>query len=60
MKVYDIPEGERETVISRVLEMDLAAIAHRLVEKTIQLAHDGFDTDTLLASAAETQEVDAR
>ena len=58
LKVYDVPEEEREAVISRVLKMDLAAMARSTVEKTVQLAQAGFDTDTLRASATQKQEVD--
>ena len=59
MKIYDVPEAEREAVIARVLAIDLAAMARGMVEKTIQLAQAGFDTNTLRASAAEEQEMDA-
>lgn len=59
MKIYDVPEAEREAVIARVLAMDVAAMAHDMVEKTIQAAQAGFDHDTLRASAAEEQEMDA-
>ena len=59
MKVYDVPEAEREAVIARVLAMDLAAMARATVEKTVQLAQAGFDTETLRATAAEEQERDA-
>ena len=58
LKVYDVPQEEREAVISRVLDMDLAAMARSTVEKTVQLAQAGFDTDTLRASAAEDREMD--
>lgn len=58
MKVYDVPEEEREAVIARVLEMDLATMAHSMVEKTVQMAHAGLVTDTLRASAPERQEVE--
>ena len=60
MKVYDVPEAEREAVIARVLAADLAAMARGMVEKTIQAAQAGFDTNTLRASAAEEQEMDAQ
>ena len=53
MKVYDVPVEEREAVISRVLAMDLAAMARSTVEKTIRLAQAGFDENTLWASATE-------
>ena len=56
MKVYDVPAEEREAVISRVLAMDLAAIARNTVENTARLAQAGFDQNTLWASAAEGQE----
>ena len=59
MKIYDVPEAEREAVIARVLAMDVAAMARGMVEKTIQAAQAGFDIDTLRASAAEEQEMDA-
>ena len=58
LKVYDVPETEREAVVARVLEMDLAAVARSTVEKTLQLAQAGFDTDILRASAADRQEMD--
>ena len=58
LKVYDVPAEEREAVISRVLAMDLAAIARGMVENTVRLAQAGFDRDTLRASAAETREED--
>ena len=58
LKVYDVPQEEREAVLSRVLDMDLAAMARSTVEKTVQLAQAGFDTDTLRASAAEDREMD--
>lgn len=60
MKVYDVPEAEREAVIVRVLAMDLAAMARSTVENTILAAQAGFDTSTLRASAAEEQEVVAQ
>ena len=60
MKVYDVPEAEREAVIARVLATDLAAMARGTVEKTIQAAQAGFDINTLRASAAEEQEMDAQ
>ena len=60
MKVYDVPEAEREAVIARVLATDLAAMARSTVEKTIQAAQSGFDINTLRASAAEEQEMDAQ
>ena len=59
LKVYDVPAEEREAVISRVLVMDLAAIARSMVEKTVRLAQAGFDRDTLWASAMEAREEDA-
>ena len=59
MKIYDVPEAEREAVIARVLAMDVAVMARGMVEKTIQAAQAGFDIDTLRASAAEEQEMDA-
>lgn len=55
LKIYDVPEQEREAVISRVLAMDLGAMAHSLVEETVRLAQAGFDRDTLLASTADKQ-----
>ena len=55
MKIYDVPVEEREAVISRVLAMDLAAIARNTVENTIRLAQAGFDRDTLRASATEAR-----
>lgn len=55
MKIYDVPVEEREAVISRVLAMDLAAIARHTVENTIRLAQAGFDRDTLRASATEAR-----
>ena len=58
LKVYDVPQEEREAVISRVLDMDLAAMARSTVEKTVRLMQTGFDTETLRASAAEDQEMD--
>ena len=58
LKVYDVPAEEREAVISRVLAMDLAAMARGMVENTVRLAQAGFDRDTLRASAAETREED--
>ena len=58
LKIYDVPEAEREAVISRVQKMDLAAMARSMLEKTVQLSQAGFDTDTLRASAADEQEVD--
>lgn len=58
LKVYDVPVEEREAVISRVLAMDLAAIARSTVENTIRLAQAGFDRNTLWASATETREED--
>ena len=58
LKIYDVPEAEREAAIARVLAMDLAALARSTVEKTVRLAQAGFDTDTLRASAADEQEVD--
>lgn len=59
LKVYDVPEAEREAVTARVLEMDLAGMARGAVEKTVRMAHAGFDMDTLQASAAKEQEVEA-
>ena len=56
LKVYDVPAETREAVISRVLSMDLAAIARHTVENTIRLAQAGFDRDTLRASATEARE----
>ena len=58
LKIYDVPEAEREAVISRVQKMDLDAMARSMLEKTVQLSQAGFDTDTLRASAADEQEVD--
>ena len=58
LKVYDVPQEEREAVISRVLDMDLAAMARSTVEKTVRLMQTGFDTETLRASAAEDREMD--
>lgn len=58
LKIFDVPAGEREAVISQVLDMDLAAMARSTVENTIRLARAGFDKDTLRASAAEDREVD--
>ena len=58
LKVYDVPREEREAVISRVLDMDLAAMARSTVEKTVRLMQTGFDTETLRASAAEDREMD--
>ncbi|MGN0802824.1 MAG: TetR/AcrR family transcriptional regulator [Candidatus Faecivicinus sp.] len=58
LKVYDVPAEEREAVISRVLAMDLAAMARGTVENTVRLAQAGFDRDTLWASAAEAREED--
>ena len=58
LKIYDVPEAEREAVISRVQKMDLAAMARSMLEKTVQLSQAGFDTDTLRASAEDEQEVD--
>ena len=55
LKIYDVPEQEREAVISRVLAMDLGAMAHSLVEETVRLAQAGFDRDTLFASTADKQ-----
>ena len=60
LKIYDVPEAEREAVIARVLAMDLAALARSTVEKTVRLAQAGFDASTLRARAAEEQEVDAQ
>ena len=59
MKVYDVPVEEREAVISRVLAMDLAAMARSTVENTVRLAQAGFDRTTLWASATEVQGEDA-
>ena len=56
LKVYDVPAETREAVISRVLAMNLAAIARHTVENTIRLAQAGFDRDTLRASATEARE----
>lgn len=58
LKIYDVPEKEREAVIQQVLGMDLASVARSTVENTVRLARVGFDRDTLLASAKE-REVDA-
>lgn len=58
LKIYDVPAQEREAVITRVLAMDLGAMARSLVEKTVMLAQAGFDRDTLRASAADVREVD--
>ena len=55
LKIYDVPEQEREAVIPQVLAMDLGAMARSLVEKTVRLAQAGFDRDTLLASVADKQ-----
>ena len=59
LKVFDVPEAEREAVAARVLEMNLAGMARGMVEKTVRMAHAGFDLDTLRASASKEQEVDA-
>ena len=59
LKIYDVPSEEREALIRRVLEMDLAAMARSTVENTVRLAKAGFDQDTLQAFAAQESEVDA-
>ena len=55
LKIYDVPAQEREAVIPQVLSMDLSTMARRLVDKTIQLAQEGFDRETLQASAEDGQ-----
>ena len=59
LKIYEVPSEEREALIRRVLEMDLAAMARSTVENTVRLAKAGFDQDTLQAFAAQESEVDA-
>lgn len=59
LKIYDVPAGEREALICRVLEMDLAALARSTVENTVRLAKEGFDLDTLQAFAVKESEVNA-
>ena len=58
LKIYDVPAQERETVISQVLAMDLAAMARSTVENTVLLAQAGFDMETLRASAADERKED--
>ncbi|MGN0355799.1 MAG: TetR/AcrR family transcriptional regulator [Muricoprocola sp.] len=59
LKIYDVPAREREALIRRVLEMDLAAMARSTVENTVRLAKAGFDRDTLQAFAVQESEVNA-
>lgn len=47
LKVYDVPVGERERVISQVLAMDIEAMARRIVEQTVKIAETGFGPEVL-------------
>ena len=58
LKIYEVPAQEREAVISQVLAMDLAAMASSIIENTVQQAQEGFNSDTLRASASDAREGD--
>ena len=58
LKIYEVPAQEREAVISQVLAMDLAAMASSIIENTVQHAQEGFNSDTLRASASDVREGD--
>ena len=45
-------------MISQVLAMDLAAMASSIIENTVQQAQEGFNSDTLRASASDAREGD--
>ena len=56
LKIYDVPEEEREAVIARVSAVDLAAMARGMIENAVRLAQAGFDSNTLWASARQARE----
>ncbi len=47
LKIYDVPEEERERIIHQVLSMDIRTMAKRIVEQTVKIVEGGFGSDML-------------
>ena len=43
LKLYDVPQVKRESIIEAILRMDLRTMAEGIIQKTIQQAEAGFE-----------------
>ena len=43
LKLYDVPQAKRESIIEAVIRTDLRAMAEGIIQKTIQEAEAGFE-----------------
>lgn len=44
LKLYNIPEEQRKSIIAAVLQMDLCTMAKSMIQKTVQQAERGFES----------------
>lgn len=49
LKIYDVPADKRDAIVKQVLAMDLKSYAQKIVDDTVKLSEEGFDSKVLNA-----------
>ncbi|MBQ9838933.1 MAG: TetR/AcrR family transcriptional regulator [Oscillospiraceae bacterium] len=49
LKIYDVPADKRDAIVKQVLAMDLKSYAKKIVDDTVKLSEEGFDSKVLNA-----------